>query len=75
MSILGLSSNSGDEPTGSLFVKFKPSANAWEEGKTEFDMTKVKIVFDMDSVKTGWMKWFGLKKQALNCQAQAKATN
>jgi hypothetical protein len=57
MSILGLSSNSGDEPTGSLFVKFKPSANAWEEGKTEFDMTKVKIVFDMDSVKTGWMKW------------------
>ena len=57
MSILGLSSNSGDEKTGSLFIKFKPSANAWEEGKTEFEMKDVKIVFDMDSVKTGWMKW------------------
>lgn len=57
MSILGLSSNSGDEQTGSLFIKFMPSANAWSEGKTEFEMKDVKIVFDMDSVKTGWMKW------------------
>jgi hypothetical protein len=57
MSILGLSSNSGDEPTGSLFINFMPSVNGWKEGQTEFEMRGVKIVFDIDSVKTGWMKW------------------
>ena len=57
MSILGLSSNSSDEPTGSLFINFMPSINGWKEGQTEFEMRGVKIVFDIDSVKTGWMKW------------------
>jgi hypothetical protein len=57
MSILGLSSNSGDSESGSLFIKFLASSNAWEENKTEFEMRDCKIVFDMDSVKTGWIKF------------------
>lgn len=57
MSILGLSSKGGDEQSNSLFIKFLASSNAWEENHTEFEMRDVKIVFDMDSVKTGWMRF------------------
>ena len=57
MSILGLSSNSGDGESGSLFIKFLASSNSWEHDNAELEMKGVKIVFDMDSVKTGWMNF------------------
>lgn len=46
MSILDLSSGGGS------YIRFMPSANAWVAGKDEIQLKKV--LFDMDSIKTGW---------------------
>lgn len=55
MSILGLA---GDESGGgSLYIKYKAQARLWGEKDVEFDMAGVKIICDMDSVKTGWIFW------------------
>lgn len=43
---LGLSSGSGS------YIRFSPSINAWQLGKDEIDLKK--IVFDLDTIKTGW---------------------
>lgn len=46
MSILGLSGGSGK------YIRFQPSINAWVFEKEELQLKK--ILFDLDSVKTGW---------------------
>lgn len=46
MSILGLSGGSGK------YIRFQPSINAWIFDKEELALKKV--LFDLDSVKTGW---------------------
>jgi hypothetical protein len=43
---LGLSGGGGN------YIRFSPSINAWQLGKDEIDLKK--IVFDLDSIKTGW---------------------
>jgi hypothetical protein len=43
---LGLSGGGGN------YIRFSPSINAWQLGKDELDLKK--IVFDLDSIKTGW---------------------
>lgn len=43
---LGLSSGGGN------YIRFSPSINAWQLGKDEIDLKK--IVFDLDSIRTGW---------------------
>lgn len=43
---LGLSSGGGN------YIRFSPSINAWQLGKEEIDLKK--IVFDLDTIKTGW---------------------
>jgi hypothetical protein len=46
MFTLGLSGGGGS------YIRFSPSINAWQLGKDEIDLKK--IVFDLDSIKTGW---------------------
>jgi hypothetical protein len=46
MFTLGLSGGGGN------YIRFSPSINAWQLGKDEIDLKK--IVFDLDSIKTGW---------------------
>lgn len=43
---LGLSGGGGN------YIRFSPSINAWQLGKDEIELKK--IVFDLDSIKTGW---------------------
>ena len=45
---LGLGGGSGN------YIRFSPSINAWQLGKEELELKK--IVFDLDSIKTGWGK-------------------
>jgi hypothetical protein len=39
---------------GGKYLRFAPSINSWQMGKEEIALTK--IVFDLDSIKTGWGK-------------------
>lgn len=45
---LGLGGGSGK------YLRFSPSINSWQMGKEEIALSK--IVFDLDSIKTGWGK-------------------
>jgi hypothetical protein len=39
---------------GGKYLRFAPSINSWQMGKEEIPLSK--IVFDLDSIKTGWGK-------------------
>jgi len=39
---------------GGKYLRFYPSINSWQMGKEEIELKK--LVFDLDSIKTGWGK-------------------
>jgi hypothetical protein len=41
---------------GGNYIRFSPSINAWQLGKDKEEIELKKIVFDLDSIKTGWGK-------------------
>ena len=60
MSILGLVGDDGDANDatgGSLYINYKTGPRLFAEKGVEFDMGKVRIICDMDSVRTGWVYW------------------